>query len=597
MKRNILKIFTCAAFGLLLGACLFCLNPSQPAQQTSVSDIKWVDFDVTYEALKKAMELDIETHDQEAHANWIDSLAYLGAKYGGDFSHYQEKDLDQFLENLEKGQDLEDFTKNMKYFPYYQKAYGMVLGGLLGYYKVEVPNENNDNTHFVKSYGLKAFSPIAEGFWYTDCDDFGQNRSYGYSRQHLGHDLMAGTGTPVIATEGGIVEAIGWNQYGGWRLGIRSFDRNRYYYYAHLRKDHPYGENLRVGQTVSPGQVIGYVGQTGYSLKENTNNIETPHLHYGMQLVLEEKAKDSPNQVWIDLYALTRLLSHHRSTVEKQGNEYVRSYQFSEESFYLAAAKETTATSVQLPVLMYHGLLKDPAKQNNYVISPDLFESDLKYLKKQGYTAVLMADLLDYVNHGTPLPEKPVLITFDDGNYNNYHYGFPLLKKYGMKAVISIIGAETDKFSKLKDDNPNYSSLTWDQVRKLVDSGLVEIQNHSYDSHQATGSRQGLKPRAGESHKEYVRYLEKDLLKLQKKIREATGIIPSTLAYPFGAAADSTRSIIKKLGFQATLGCEEGMNFITQNDPSCLYDLKRYLRTPEKSSSDFFQRIESDMDS
>lgn len=598
MKRNILKILACVLSGLLLGTCLFYLRPSLPAKpskQTSVGGIKWVDFDVSYEALKDAMELDIETHDQEIHADWINALAYLGAKYGGDFTNYQEKDLNQFLENLKKGQELEDFTKNMKYFPYYQKAYGMVLSGLLGEYKTEAPNENGTGTHWVESYGLKAFSPIAKDFWYTDCDDFGQSRSYGYSRQHLGHDLMASTGTPVIATEGGTIEAIGWNQYGGWRLGIRSFDKNRYYYYAHLRKDHPYAENLRIGQTVSPGQVIGYVGQTGYSLKENTNNIETPHLHYGMQLVLDEEAKDSPNQVWIDLYAFTRLLSHHRSAVKKQGDEYVRSYRLSEESFYLASAKENKQASVQLPILMYHSLLKNPAAQNNYVISPDLFESDLKYLKEKGYTAILMADLLDYVKNGAPLPEKPILITFDDGNYNNYYYGFPLLKQYGMKAVISIIGIETEKFSKLNDDNPNYSNLTWEHLKELTESGLVEIQNHSYDSHKATGGRQGLKPRAGESHKEYVRYLEKDLMKLQKKIREATGVTPSTLAYPFGAAADSTRSIVKELGFTATLGCEKGINRITKGDSQCLYDLKRYLRTPDKSSSDFFQQIESDM--
>lgn len=595
MKRSVLKMLTCSVLSLLLGAGLFYATSSQPTKSTTVDSIKWVDFDVTYEALEQAMELDIQTHDQKIHANWIDALAYLGAKYGGDFTNYREEDLEQFLENLKKGQGLKNFTKSMEYFPYYQKAYGMVLGGLLGYYHVEVPNQNGTGTHWVKQYGLKGFSPIAEGFWYTDCDDFGQNRSYGYSRQHLGHDLMAGTGTPVIATEGGIVEAIGWNQYGGWRLGIRSFDKNRYYYYAHLRKDHPYAENLRVGQAISPGQVIGYVGQTGYSLKENTNNIETPHLHYGMQLVLDEKAKDSPNQVWIDLYAITRLLSHHRSTVEKQGNDYVRTYQFSEENDYLASARESAKESVQLPILMYHGLLKDPAMQNDYVISPDLFESDLKYLKKNGYTTILMADLLDYVKNGTPLPEKPILITFDDGYYNNYYYGFPLLKKYDMKALISIIGIETDRFSKHKDDNPNYSNLTWNHIRKLVDSGLVEIQNHSYDAHHPKGERQGLKPAAGETHKEYVRYLEKDLMKLQKKIREATGITPSTLAYPFGAAADSTRKIVKQLGFQATLGCEEGINRIAKEDSQCLYDLKRYLRTPEKSSSDFFQQIESDM--
>lgn len=595
MRSNSFKVLAAIVSGLLIGTFLFSLQADHPLSQTTGSNIKWVDFDVTYDALKKAMEMDIETYEQEIHADWIDSLAYLGAKYGGDFSQYRQEDLDQFMENLKKGQDLEDFTKNMKYFPYYQKAYGAVLGGMLGYYKIEIPDENGEGTHWVEKYGLKAYSPLAEGYWYTHFDDFGQNRSYGYSRQHLGHDLMTGTGTPVIAVEGGVIEALGWNQYGGWRLGIRSFDKNRYYYYAHLQKDHPYAENLYVGKTVAAGQVIGYVGQTGYSLKENTNNIDAPHLHYGMQLVLDEKAKDSPNQVWIDLYALTKLLANHQSTVVKKDGEYVRKYGFSEESYYLVAAREKQKAPVKVPVLMYHSLLKDPAMEGNYVISPRLFEQDLKYLKQKGYTTILMSDLIAFVEKGAPLPEKPVLLTFDDGYYNNYCYGFSLLKKYNMKAVISIIGKQTDRYTRLNEDRAAYSHLTWDQLRKMAVSGLVEVQNHSYDSHENIGGRKGTSKKNGETDKEYAAYLEQDLMKLQKKIREAVGITPTTFTYPFGAVSSASRPIIKKLGFKASLGCEEGINVIKKGDADCLYDIKRYLRTPELSSEEFFKKIEADM--
>lgn len=139
----------------------------------------------------------------------------------------------------------------MKYYTYYRQAYGAVLDGLVGQYDIQIaaenaplfatPAVNSDGTTdpdrvWVTKYGLKAFSPIAKGFPYQDYDDFGVSRSYGYKRQHLGHDMMGQVGTPVIAVESGYVEAIGWNQYGGWRLGIRSFDGKRYYYYAHLRK-------------------------------------------------------------------------------------------------------------------------------------------------------------------------------------------------------------------------------------------------------------------------------------------------------------------------------------------------------------------------
>jgi murein DD-endopeptidase MepM/ murein hydrolase activator NlpD len=118
---------------------------------------------------------------------------------------------------------------------------------------------------------VESFLTHPAGYWYSDFDDFGAGRSYGYKRKHFGHDLMIGTGTPIIAVESGIVEALGWNQYGGWRIGIRSFDKKRYYYYAHLRKDRPYTADLYVGKAVKAGDVIGYSGRTGYSRKENVN--------------------------------------------------------------------------------------------------------------------------------------------------------------------------------------------------------------------------------------------------------------------------------------------------------------------------------------
>jgi len=131
-----------------------------------------------------------------------------------------------------------------------------------------------------KSNGLKVFSPIAKGYYYSHYDDFGNSRSYGFSRVHLGNDLIGQVGTPIIAAEGGVIEALGWNQYGGWRIGIRSFDDKRYYYYAHLRKNFPYRKDLAVGSIVKAGDVIGYLGRTGYSIKENVNNIPQAHLHF-----------------------------------------------------------------------------------------------------------------------------------------------------------------------------------------------------------------------------------------------------------------------------------------------------------------------------
>ena len=192
---------------------------------------------------------------------------------------------------------------------------------------IETTSENGE-TVWQDKYGLIAYSPIAKNYPFEHYDDFGAQRTYGYKRQHLGHDLMAQTGTPVIAIESGIVEAVGWNQYGGWRLGIRSLDGTRYYYYAHLRQNRPYAEGIEEGKVVKAGDVIGYVGHTGYSTKENANNIEVPHLHLGMQLIFDESQKESSNEIWINLYPLTMLWEKHKSEVYRvdETKEYYRKY-------------------------------------------------------------------------------------------------------------------------------------------------------------------------------------------------------------------------------------------------------------------------------
>ena len=276
--------------------------------------------------MQKAFRYDVDTCQSEIHLNWIELLAYLGARYGGDFSRYKESDMNAIADRILAGEKMEEITAEMKYYSYYLEAYTAVLGGMVGSYEIEIPKEQapafalttnqesqaagenqgqapnlpkeetEEGVVWVTKYGLKAFSPIAKNYPYNDYDDFGAARSYGFKRQHLGHDMMGQVGTPVIAVESGYVEAIGWNQYGGWRLGIRSFDGRRYYYYAHLRKNYPYHKSLEEGSVVQAGDVIGYLGRTGYSRTENTNNIDEPHLHFGIQLIFDESQKEGNNE-------------------------------------------------------------------------------------------------------------------------------------------------------------------------------------------------------------------------------------------------------------------------------------------------------------
>lgn len=297
------------------------------------SFIKWVDFNVPYEALDKALKLDVASHGTDAPLNWVELLAYLAAKNGGEFKRFKASQLDAVAKELQEGKTIEELTEKLKYYSYYREAYGAVLDGLVGEYEIEVADETAEGgKKWVRKYGLKGFSPIAKNYPYSDFDDFGTSRDYGFKRKHLGHDFMGATGTPIIAVEGGTVEALGWNQYGGWRIGIRSHDKKRYYYYAHLRQNFPFNKSLEVGSVVQPGDVIGYLGHTGYSTKENVNNIKQPHLHFGMQLIFDESQKEGNNEIWVDVYPLVRLLYRNRCEVVKdqETKEYSRVYGYRE---------------------------------------------------------------------------------------------------------------------------------------------------------------------------------------------------------------------------------------------------------------------------
>ena len=255
-----------------------------------------------------------------------------------------------------------------------------------------------------------------------------------------------------------------------------------------------------------------------------------------------------------------------------------------------ADAEAKVEDRIDLPSIMYHGLLKEEKRQGQFIISPNLFEQDLRYLQENGYTTVVIADLIAYVQDGKPLPEKPVMLTFDDGYYNNYLYAFPLLKQYNCKMVLSPIGRYTDEYTQNKDTHANYAHCSWDAVREMMASGLVEFQNHSYNLHSIDSGRKGAKKKAVESLVDYRTLLVEDVMKMQTRMREETGYTPTAFVSPFGAVSSASLPILKELGFQATLICESHINAITR-DPECLYGLGRYRRPAKTGSEAFFKKI------
>ncbi len=240
-------------------------------------------------------------------------------------------------------------------------------------------------------------------------------------------------------------------------------------------------------------------------------------------------------------------------------------------------AETDASMEKRLPVLMYHSILNDDSRAGDYVITPAMLEEDFKKINELGYTAVNCTDLIDFVYNGKKLPEKPVMITFDDGNYNNYTYVYPLLEKYNLKCVISVVGEFTDMYS--QDNaviNDRYSYLTYNRIKEMVQNGRVEIGNHTFYMHNMN-NRKGVLKRKGENEEIYKNTLISDIEKLQDTLQQKCGVTPVVFTYPYGAVNDRAKNIVKELGFKVTLGCQEGINFIS--NPESLRDIKRYNRS------------------
>lgn len=242
-----------------------------------------------------------------------------------------------------------------------------------------------------------------------------------------------------------------------------------------------------------------------------------------------------------------------------------------------------------LPVIMYHSIVNNEAAVNDYTVTPEIVENDLKYLSENGYTAVSTEDVIRYVNGGDNLPPDPVIITADDGFYNNSTYLLPLLEKYNMKAVISIVGYYSEVTAAADPHVPEYSYLTWNDITRLKNNGRIEIANHTYNMHFDKG-RKGCSRLYNESYDEYADALFEDIGLCQTLLSLNCGITPVVFTYPFGCISEESIPILKSMGFAAAFSCYERPNYITR-DPDCLFTLDRYNRSGYLSTEEFMKKV------
>ena len=257
----------------------------------------------------------------------------------------------------------------------------------------------------------------------------------------------------------------------------------------------------------------------------------------------------------------------------------------------LAKAFAEGKNEVSLPVIMYHQLTEKSSRAGRYVLMLEQFERDLIYLKEKGYQTVTATQVIDFVYSKGTLPEKPVMITFDDGCETVYELAAPLLEKYGFNAVAFVVGAWADFYSEANDHNLDYSNLTWDEISELSQGKTVDIQSHTFDLHINNSGRSGAKMKKTETKEAYGEFLSLDAAKMKERMIKHTGKAPVALAYPFGSFSPCSDDILKNCGILMTLTCFETVSTIKKAEPASIYGLGRYNRPNGISSESFFEKM------
>lgn len=256
-----------------------------------------------------------------------------------------------------------------------------------------------------------------------------------------------------------------------------------------------------------------------------------------------------------------------------------------------SAQPSVAAQERELPVIMYHQLTDTAAQAGEYVLTARQFEADMRYICSRGYTSVTTQQLIDYAHGRAELPEKPILITFDDGYESFLPYALPVLEELNMYAVVSVIGSVVQTYTDKPDHNVQYSHLSWDAIAQLATNPHVEIGNHTYDLHKLDTGRRGCKIKPGEDETAYKAMLTQDLTRVQELIQQYTGTAPKTFAYPFGLRCSQSEEVLRELGFQIVLTCAERVNHITNQSADWLCSIGRFNRPSGTTSEQFFKNI------
>lgn len=240
---------------------------------------------------------------------------------------------------------------------------------------------------------------------------------------------------------------------------------------------------------------------------------------------------------------------------------------------------------IRVPMVMYHQICENKSLWGDYVIPLSELEKDFQFFKNNGISPISFSQLRNFVKNGTPLPDKPIIITFDDGQKSFLTKVVPLIEEYQYPANINIVTSLTLLYTKTGDTNDCYAYLNAEDIKLLKNNSLVEIGCHSHSLH-TLGARRGAGRLKNESDTEYKNTITDDLFLFDsfyyKTVHDKTDIY----AYPYGIRNDFLLQTLKEEGFAITLTCRESVNILKRG--SDLYDLGRFNRPYGINRETFF---------
>ncbi len=247
-----------------------------------------------------------------------------------------------------------------------------------------------------------------------------------------------------------------------------------------------------------------------------------------------------------------------------------------------------------LPILMYHHFADE--SKSGTVVTPASFREQMSALREAGYEAVNVSQVIGFVREGTPLPEKPVLITMDDGYGSNLTIAAPILEETGMRATVFVIGINEGEEYYVHSGEPMWQHrFAFEEAAPWVEKGIIDVQSHTFDMHQLESygysGRDGVRRIPGESDSEYRSALlaDAEAFRRRREGRVATELL--ALAYPFGYYDLEADEVMKEAGYQLTVTIDERINWLHAGDEGCLRMMGRFNVTDCDSGEELVDRL------